>query len=1007
MTTPTNPPPYDYNWGVPNISVPIPASRDEIPLTPKPLGEVEFTPVGIYDVRRNLGAAVPHFNRLRHRYAAADLAFVASGASEDGHHQTAPTEFFPEFWSLYDSQPVGRPGQLARKDFGERYTEFAMLQATKWDRATAGTTFIVHVNGTVVPGTPSAPERLKAHVYLPPHFLAHHPQAHPAVAFIVQTVIEQIGVPTVQDWRNKAERVWPLTQTGHVRPVALPAVLIPAPVSPRSAHYIFPGRPASQLTLAGPTPGPAPVGLQPVDDDDLAVFGIDEITDLATAVARAETAEAENEVLRDTIESLQALNAQMQSDSEYHEKAFQDELHYLSKRIVQLENEVRIAKVSLPSSSSRRAPLTPSHCPHLSSLSPRRESPPHFGGLNSSRHAAPASLNSPRRGTPSPADTVPLTTALTDEFLEEHELMSLRDAVILIIRLIPSVHWKDELRKLSGIPAYLIDALGTAMDEDMHGGPVRMLYCSLRLKTPKGKHSESSQLRKPKNPVKAKNSKLLKLKKTRHPSDPMVLGKTESAPRARQPAPPCAPLTAEQKKEKRDERAELQNRIDTDVAEWFSYTNAKAVELGTKYDKKPDKTNPWNAFTAEKAAQRREEGQTGLKAQGLQDEYKEEYEALTAEEKADLVTRYNAVKDDIPKIRRDTAKACVQDVSNTVRNIQMLLHGLSYRVGIEGLFCIVRSTPNFYMGPQWYFTSDALRQYMPLAVRRKWDTSDVGTRLEAFALAGCDSMNLLRTNSQKIAFLKTDIRDRVLSGLVAITGKDDIRMDYMYYEECIVLKYGVSLVGWTCERFVNPSDLSSSLVVLTTLRDALRDEKCKWVKLTPTERKARHDAWDTGVESGKVVRRSRATRSDINKKRKAVGEDPVEDEDHDTQEPSNEPAHGGPVIEEPADSSAVASAPPPNKRRKTAMATAKPKPPPRARKGGASAARSRDTRANKENRGKGPRDDEVTRAVQEHMRRRACSSRIVVSDAEDAEDATTEQTGDGNGAAATTRDPDP
>lgn len=120
MTTPTNPPPYDYNWGVPNISVPIPASRDEIPLTPKPLGEVEFTPVGIYDVRRNLGAAVPHFNRLRHRYAAADLAFVASGASEDGHHQTAPTEFFPEFWSLYDSQPMGRPGQLARKDFGER-----------------------------------------------------------------------------------------------------------------------------------------------------------------------------------------------------------------------------------------------------------------------------------------------------------------------------------------------------------------------------------------------------------------------------------------------------------------------------------------------------------------------------------------------------------------------------------------------------------------------------------------------------------------------------------------------------------------------------------------------------------------------------------------------------------------------------------------------------------------------------------------------------------------------
>jgi hypothetical protein len=69
------------------------------------------------------------------------------------------------------------------------------------------------------------------------------------------------------------------------------------------------------------------------------------------------------------------------------------------------------------------------------------------------------------------------------------------------------------------------------------------------------------------------------------------------------------------------------------------------------------------------------------------------------------------------------------------------IEGLSYRVGIQGFFCIVRDNPDFFMGPQWYFTSDALRQYMPLAVRRKWDTSDVGTRLEAFALAGCDTMS--------------------------------------------------------------------------------------------------------------------------------------------------------------------------------------------------------------------------------------------------------------------------
>jgi aminoglycoside phosphotransferase family enzyme len=37
--------------------------------------------------------------------------------------------------------------------------------------------------------------------------------------------------------------------------------------------------------------------------------------------------------------------------------------------------------------------------------------------------------------------------------------------VILIIHLIPSVHWKDELAKLSGIPTDLINVLGTVMDE--------------------------------------------------------------------------------------------------------------------------------------------------------------------------------------------------------------------------------------------------------------------------------------------------------------------------------------------------------------------------------------------------------------------------------------------------------------------------------------------------------------------------------------------------------------
>ena len=63
--------------------------------------------------------------------------------------------------------------------------------------------------------------------------------------------------------------------------------------------------------------------------------------------------------------------------------------------------------------------------------------------------------------------------------------------------------------------------------------------------------------------------------------------------------------------------------------------------------------------------------------------------------------------------------------------------GLNLRAGIEGFFCIVRNMPEYHMKPQWHFSSPKLEQYMHVAICKKWDTSEVGARLEAFAVAGC------------------------------------------------------------------------------------------------------------------------------------------------------------------------------------------------------------------------------------------------------------------------------
>jgi hypothetical protein len=46
------------------------------------------------------------------------------------------------------------------------------------------------------------------------------------------------------------------------------------------------------------------------------------------------------------------------------------------------------------------------------------------------------------------------------------------------------------------------------------------------------------------------------------------------------------------------------------------------------------------------------------------------------------------------------------------------------------------------MDPQWFFSTPQLAEYMPIAVGKRWNTSDVGIKLEAFAVAGSNIMSM-------------------------------------------------------------------------------------------------------------------------------------------------------------------------------------------------------------------------------------------------------------------------
>ncbi|CAK5261819.1 unnamed protein product [Mycena citricolor] len=424
------------------------------------------------------------------------------------------------------------------------------------------------------------------------------------------------------------------------------------------------------------------------------------------------------------------------------------------------------------------------------------------------------------------------------------------------------------------------------------------------------------------------------------------------------------------------------------IADWFKSTIERADELSKRFNKKPryfldhffqggarmvnhqEKVNPFNAFKAFKAKEIREGRAIGLLFSTLSQGFIEEYRQLSDEEKEKLRTDYTAIKQESMAVKRDTPRARSQDVSNVVRNMIMLVQALSYRVGVEGFFCIVRNSTDFYMEPQWFFTTQELERYMPIAVGQKWDLATVGAKVEAFAVAGCDTMRLLRTSKQKCDFLKVEIREFVNVGLREITKLPKAVMQYVHYREDIVVSLGVKLIGWTAGDIVNPSNLSTSVSVLTELRDAFRKGDARWVKLTREERQEEREQWDADVEAGIVIPKSREQRSDKGKKRKR--HEPADSENREDDEDgvlpgSNEP---GPQVEEPGEGD-VEEEPPAKRSRRSAKSNGK------------RANAEKENMSVQPKKGNRARDDKTTRqAIARQKGRRSANSSAIAADSD-------------------------
>ena len=92
-------------------------------------------------------------------------------------------------------------------------------------------------------------------------------------------------------------------------------------------------------------------------------------------------------------------------------------------------------------------------------------------------------------------------------------------------------------------------------------------------------------------------------------------------------------------------------------------------------------------------------------------------------------------------------------------------------------------------------------------------------------------------------------------------------MQYANYDELIIQKYGIELQGWTFEKLVNPSQLSTSLPGLRRLLDAINNGDCKFVRLSPLEVKSRREELQKKQDDGIVPVKTRKPRKDRGTKR--------------------------------------------------------------------------------------------------------------------------------------------
>ncbi|KAI5985939.1 hypothetical protein EDD15DRAFT_2175393 [Pisolithus albus] len=218
---------------------------------------------------------------------------------------------------------------------------------------------------------------------------------------------------------------------------------------------------------------------------------------------------------------------------------------------------------------------------------------------------------------------------------------------------------------------------------------------------------------------------------------------------------------------------------------------------------------------------------------------------------------------------RSTNTAASRDVQATLKKIYGELQALAYRTGIYACMFVTRGHVYDMHAATWFGTDNIMDFWED---RMKLSPDYIIKQLELWA---CNEEKNIEARDS-LENMQKQAKNGLDSGFSSITKhlrqEKAIRLRFANFEQ-IKYKFGISYEGWPDGiPFSSPYKIQT-VDEIRRLRDAIRDDSFRWVKMTATQHHEYRKQVDARREAGETVGVPRQGRSDKGKKRKALNDE--------------------------------------------------------------------------------------------------------------------------------------